>query len=231
MDEISLGPQRDPRSPFGRWLIALAVAVAVAIAATLALTRGGGGGQHAGGSPSRSAGPPAPGPSPTTAPGTVLLSCGSATAGQLGSDWRAESLRAGPLWFIDGRQFGYVHHHAPRRYGHATRQPGRLHLVVMVIGVNPGSAVVMRPAMNASSFFWFADGVHPGGGNALPAGDSGFTLVACRRGNTGPGSQITAFYLGFYIRAGRVAPVEVWPSGASRPIRVILTCPVSSCPV
>src|SRR5690348_14000281 len=50
----------------------------------------------------------APGPPPTAVPGTVLLSCDSANWGQLGPDWRAGSLRAGPLWFVDGRQLGYV---------------------------------------------------------------------------------------------------------------------------
>src|SRR5215469_5009412 len=42
--------------------------------------------------------------------GTMLLTCNDANWGQLESNWRAGSVRAGPLWFVAGRIDGYVHH-------------------------------------------------------------------------------------------------------------------------
>jgi hypothetical protein len=99
----------------------------------------------------------------------------------------------------------------------------------MIVEVASGSTVVMKPAAEAHPYFRFVNGFHPGGGNPLPAGDSGFTFVACPRGQAGPNGQVTDFYLGFSIQARRAAVVEVWPSASSHPIWVTFTCPVSSC--
>jgi hypothetical protein len=104
----------------------------------------------------------------------------------LGPDWRAASLKAGPLWFVDGRQSGYVHYSGPHGAGRAIQRRGPFHLIVMVVEVASGSTVVMKPAAEARPYFRFVNGFHPGGGNPLPAGDSGFTFVACPRGQAGP---------------------------------------------
>ncbi len=106
MDEISQGPKRDFRLPSSRWLVVVAAAGLIAVIATLVLT--GGGGRHAAARPP-SGSTALAAPSPTAAPGTVLLTCDSANWGQLASNWRAGSLKAGPLWFVYGRQQGYVH--------------------------------------------------------------------------------------------------------------------------
>jgi hypothetical protein len=193
LDEISQGPRRDVRLPAARWLAVAAAAGLAAVITTLVVTGGGG---------RRPAVPPhGPGPlaapSPAAAAGTVLLACGSAAGGSWGSDWRAGSLRAGPVWFADGRQFGYVRYGRPHGAGRAIQRRGRLHLVVMVVEVDSGSTVVIKPAPGARPYFRFVDGFHPGGGNGLPAGESGFTFVSCPRGHAGPNGQVTGFYLGF----------------------------------
>ena len=171
----------------------------------------------------------APGPSPTAVPGTVLLACDSANQGQLGPDWRAGSLRAGPLWFVGGRQLGFVHDGGWPGAGRAVHRHGKFHLVVMIVEVMPGSTVVMEPAAAARSYFRFVDGFGPGAGYQLPAGDTGFTFAACPRGTPGPNGQVTDYYLGYSIETGRAAPVEVRPSAMPRPIRVIFTCPARGC--
>lgn len=227
LDEISQEPKRDFRLPSWRWLVAAAAACVIAATAALVVT--GGGRHHAAASPGTSALPSARGRSPAAAPGTVLLTCASATRGQLGPDWRAQSLRAGPLWFADSRQTGYVHNGVPRTAAHATQRPGLDHLVVMIVEVASGSTVVMKPAASARSYLRFVNGFHPGGSNQLPAGDSGFTFVSCPRGHAGANGRVTDFYLGFSIQAGHAAGVEVWPSASSRPIRVTFTCPGSIC--
>lgn len=228
MDEISQGPKREFRLPSRRWLVAAAAVGLIAATTTLVLTSGGGG-RRAAAPPIRSAVRSIPRPSPTAAPGTVLLSCASAAQGQLGPDWRAESLQAGPLWFVDGRQFGYVHSGDPLGAGRAFQRRGTLHLMVMVVEVKSGSVVVMKPAAAARPYFRFLNGFHPGGGNELPANDSGFTFISCPRGHVGPNGQVTDFYLGFSIQAGHAAVVDIWTSASGRPIRVTFTCPASGC--
>jgi hypothetical protein len=110
LDVISQDPKRDFRLPPGRWLAVLAATGLIAAVIALVLT---GGGQRAvppTGRPTALAAPaPSPSPSPSDAPRTILLTCDAANPGQLDPSWRAASLRAGPVWFVDGRQLGYAH--------------------------------------------------------------------------------------------------------------------------
>lgn len=226
MDEISQGPKREFRLPSGRWLV-IVVAVAVTaglLAAAMLLVVTGGGGRHVA-TPGATIALPAAAPSPTAAPGTMLLTCGSATWGSLGPNWRSGSLRAGALWFVAGRQLGYVHPGGSLGADRTSQRPGRLHLVVMIVEVKFGSTVVLKPAPGSRSYFRFWDGFRPGGGNPLPAGDTGFTFDSCPRGSTGPNGPVTDFYLGFSIQAGRAVPADTWTSGGSRPIRLLFTAP------
>lgn len=213
--------------PSVRWLVLVTMVGLVAAVTTLVLTAGGG--RHATVPPKGSTPRAAPVPSPAAAPGTVLLTCDPAGQSQLASNWRAGSLRAGPLWFVGGSQQGYVHDGGWQGAGRAVQRPGKLRLGVMIVQVMPGSAVVMKPAAGTPSYFRFVDGFGSGVGYKLPAGDTGFTFAACPRGLGGPYGQGTDFYLGFSMEAGRAAPVEVWPSARSRPIRVIFTCPARGC--
>lgn len=227
MDEISQEPKRDFWLPSRRWLTLMTAAGLVAALAAVVLT--GGGGHHAAAAPKGTAPLTARAPSPTAAPGTVLLTCDSANGGPLGSHWRAKSLQAGPLWFVYGRQQGYVHHGGWHAGGRVTPRSGKRLAGVMIIGVTPGSTVVMKATATAWPYFRFVDGFGSVADNKRAAGEPGFTFVACPRGSGGPSGQVTDFYLGFSIEAGRAAPVEVWPSAVSRPIQVIFTCPGLGC--
>lgn len=235
MDVISQGPERDPRLPAGRWLAVTAAIGLIAGVIALALT---GGGKHTG---SRSAPPTtasvtapaatpatlaAPLPHPATAPGTVLLGCDSATPGQLAPGWRTASLRAGPVWFVDGRQIGYVHGSA--WHSATAARHGTLQFVVMIVEVTTGTTAVIKPEAAATRYFHFVAGYSPAG-NQLPAGDTGFTLVACPPGTRGLNGAVTDFYLGFATEPGWAAPVDVSSAGMIRPIRLIFTCPARGC--
>ena len=83
----------------------------------------------------------------------------------------------------------------------------------------------MKAVPQSRSYFRFFDGFHPGGGNPLPAGDTGFTFVPCPRTSPGPNGRVTDFYLGFAIDAGRAAPVEVWTSASRQPLWLTFTAP------
>jgi hypothetical protein len=169
-------------------------------------------------------GSPAPRTSraPAPAPGTVLRTCSDANWGQLQSNWRADSFRAGPVWFVFGRQDGYVHNAGFRPVRHRYRgvKGG-----VMITEVADGSTITMKPTSRARLYFRFVDGFNGPRPNYLPVGDAGFTLSACPRGAAGPNGPVTDFYLGFLFKAARSAPVDIWTGTSVRPIRVIFTYP------
>ena len=171
----------------------------------------------------------APTPSPTGAPGTVLLTCDSANGGGLPSNWRRVSLRAGPLWFAYGRQFGYVHYGSSPNVGLTVTRRGKVRLGMMIVEVTDGSTVVMNVAPAARSYFHFLAGFGPGVGYKLGNGATGYTFISCPPGTAGPNGQVTDFYLGFAIEAGSRAPVEIWRSPSARPILVTFTCPGRGC--
>jgi len=225
LDEISQGPKRDFRMPSGRWLAALAVTGLIAGGLALGLSGGGPRVASPTGSPTTLA---TPAPPASAAPGTVLLTCDSATPGQLAPNWRAGSLRAGPVWFVDGRQLGYAHDDSWHPVTSVVPRHGGFQFVVMIVEVSTGSTAVITPAAAARSGFRFVDGYSPDA-NQLPAGDTGFTLASCPRGTRGLNGAVTDFYLGFSIEPGRAAAVDIRSPAMSHPIRVIFTCPASGC--
>lgn len=163
-------------------------------------------------------------PASSRAPGTVLRDCNSANLGQLPADWREESLRVGPLWFVYGNELGYVHYD---KSGRATAARGHgdqpYHLRVMIVNVAYGSIAVMRASKASHSYFHFVSSFYSGGGRRIPSGDNGFTFVGCpRTAQPSPNGKITSFNLGFDIEDGHSAPVSIWWPGLSRPVRVIL---------
>ena len=159
----------------------------------------------------------------------MVLTCQDANWGQLQSNWRAVSAKEGPLWFVFGRRDGYVHASTFRTAGHSSAPVIRGD-DVMVVEVANGATVTLKPASVARSYFHFVDGFNGPSPNVLPAGDTGFTFAACPRADVGPNGHVTDFYLGFSIKAGRAAPVDIWPGPDARPIRVIFTCPARPAP-
>jgi hypothetical protein len=219
MDEINIGPKHEFRLPSRRWLVLASVLALVAAMVTVIMTVG-----HAGRVP-RPKGPSvaaaAPAPSVTRAPDSLLLTCAAANWGQLERNWRAASLKVGPLWLYGGRKFAYV----PRRIVPGTasviRQSRRQLGAVMIVEVSDGSTVVMKASDKALPYFHFIYGYNGRAGNPLPMGDTGFTLSSCPKGQAGPNGMVTDFRLGFVIGAGHVAAVDVQASASSNPVRVI----------
>jgi hypothetical protein len=224
LDVISQGPKRDSRLPSGRWLAVLAATGLIAAVTALLLTDGSHHAVSPAGRPTALAAP-----APSAVPGTVLLTCDSAVPGQLAPDWRAASLRAGPVWFVDGRQLGYVHEDGWRAAPPAVPVHGRFQFVVMIVEVTAGSTAVIKPEAAAGRYFHFVDGYILAGYDQMPAGETGFTLTACPRGTPGFNGAVTDFDLGFSIEPGWAAPVDVSSSAMPRPVRVIFTCPARGC--
>ncbi len=168
----------------------------------------------------------APGPLPMAVPGTLLLTCDSVLWGQLQPDWRAGSLRVGPLWLVGARQLGYAH------LGHAQppggTQPVRAaagRAIEMLVHVDAGSTVAIRAAGAPPDFRFTEAGLGP---DISRAGNRGFTLASCPRGADGSGGWTDFYDLGFFVVPGHAASVEVWTSLAARPVWLTFTAPAGA---
>ena len=211
--------------------------MAVAIAGTL-VTRGILAAGPAGGGPAGT-GPAVPGPalSPaavpsstaTGAPGTVLRDCPSNNGGTLGSDWKAHSVHAGPVWFI------YVRPATTPSPSHRLTI-GKTRASAMIIAVRDGHTAVVTAAPSLGGRFRFlADFNNSGTPYTLSEGAPGITLAGCPASQVGhhvpardaPG--LTMFWEGFVTDLRGCIPLEVRASSGSQPVRVTIAATDGGC--
>ncbi len=238
-DEISQGPDKGSRLPRPpRWLTAAAVAGLVAVAAALTVTRSGGRDSTA--APATPAAtqapsaPPAPAtaaparlPQVTVAAGTVLLTCDSASVGQLRPGWRAGSLQVGTLWFVGGRRLGYVRLGRGGRAGAPAGPSEPSRQVEMLVHVDAGAAVVMRSAAGTWPSFEFLNSPASTGDFQGLDGGRGYTFVPCPAADTAHGGRTDFYDVGFSIAPGHTASVEVWTATDARPVWLTFTAPAA----
>jgi hypothetical protein len=159
---------------------------------------------------------------PSAAPGTVLRDCQSNNSGTLGSNWKADSVHAGPVWFIYAR---------PKSNPPPSQRltVGKLTVSAMVIAVSNGRTAVVTAAPAVGGRFRFLASFHSGGNPyTLAEGAPGLTLAGCPAGPIGtdiaesyaPG--LTMFWQGYVTDLRGCIPLEVRTSPASQPIRVAL---------
>jgi hypothetical protein len=113
----------------------------------------------------------------------------------LGRDWRAGSLKAGPLWLVDGRRFAYVP-------GAAFKAPAS----------DPAVPAASGGRDDRRGLGSFAQGRH---------GLHAERLL----GDTGPNGPVTDFYLGSLSTLAARLQYRVQASASSRPIRLIFASP------
>jgi hypothetical protein len=171
----------------------------------------------------------APTSTSTAAPGTVLRDCQSSDGGTLGSDWKAASVQAGPVWFIYARPKGN-----PPSGQRLTA--GKLTASGMVIAVSNGrTAVVTAGPATRGRFRFLARFNSAGNPYTLAEGAPGLTLAGCPAGPAGthipesyaPG--LTMFWEGYVTDLRGCIPLEVRTSRASRPIRVTVPADNGGC--
>ena len=219
------------------WRLAVACVAAVAAVAAVGVTvplithgvTGGSAGRGpAGGGPATSATRPAavmpaatPTSVPTAAPGTVLRDCQNNNNGTLSPDWKAQSIHAGPVWFIlarGGEPF-------PRGQRLAR---GLVTAGAFVIAVSNGRTAIVTDAPAAAGRFRFLAGFTGSNAYRKRVGAPGLTLVGCPPGPAGtdipesyaPG--LTMFWQGYVNNLGSCIPLEVRTPSARQPIRVTL---------
>jgi hypothetical protein len=218
------GIRRRHRRHVWRVAVACVVAVtAVGIAAPL-VTRG----MLAGAGPAGIS-PAGPASGPTAAPGTVLRDCASNNNGTLGSDWKARSVHAGPVWFIYAR---------PMSTPSSGDRPiaGKVIASAMVIAISNGRTAVVRTAPAVSERFRFLARFNGSGKPyTLAEGAPGLTLAGCPTGPAGtdipaayaPG--LTLFWEGYVTGVRACVPLVVRTSPAGRPIRVTIAAAGAGC--
>ena len=213
----------------GTACVAAAAAAGIAVPLiTHEVTGGSAGSGPAGGRPAAPATGPAvvmptatPAPVPTAAPGTVLRDCQNNNNGTLSPDWKAQSIHAGPVWFIlarGGEPF-------PRGQRLAR---GLVTAGAFVIAVSNGRTAIVTDAPAAARRFRFLAGFTGSSAYRMRVGAPGLTLVGCPPGLTGtdiPASYapgLTMFWQGYVNNLGSCIPLEVRTPSAHHPIRVAL---------
>jgi hypothetical protein len=219
------GIRRKHRSHLRRVGAACLTAVAAAGIAVPLATRGIPAGPATPGATS----PAVPTGTPTGAPGTVLRDCQSNNNGTLGADWEADSVHAGPVWFIYMR---------PTNSAVSSQRlvAGKLTASAMVIAVSNGrTAVVTAAPATRGRLRFLAHFNNDGSPYTLAEGAPGLTLVGCPVGPAGtdiPASYapgLTMFWEGYVTDLRGCIPLEVSTSSARQPIRVIMPAPGGGC--
>jgi hypothetical protein len=178
---------------------ALAIALVVAVPLSVPSLRPGGHGIPAGPAAAR--------------PGTVLQRCQDQFVdGSYGPGWQADSLRAGPLWFVQARPV-WVTGSDPQPSG------------VLPVVIQDGAYAAVTVAGRSRGTFRFRYG--PGttrDGFTLRDGSAGVTFVACSPGHDESGYPGYTVFDGLFIVARFPACVslDVWTLHARQPIHVTL---------
>jgi hypothetical protein len=199
MERIRRRHRRHVRRVVAACASALAVIAVAAPSAIHVLGTGQPSAGQASGEPLSGGQPVVPGsshaPTPTAAAGTILRDCASQNYSDLsGTNWKARSIQAGPLWFVYARTSG----------------------LSSIVAVRAGATVVVRDAPAAHSRYLFL----PGTNASVRAGKPGVTFVACPASYMGP---ITFWWVSYNNAGLRCVPLQVQTPNARKPIRVVLS--------
>jgi hypothetical protein len=159
-------------------------------------------------------GPSPVGPPVRRAAGTVLRECQDANNGQISRHWRAQSLHAGPVWFVYAKVPGVWSGSRPLPHGRLGGQAG-------VIAIRAGQRAVVRVTGPARARFRFLPGFDSNDVYTLRGGLPGLTLGGC------PG-VLTMFWQGYVSSVGCV-PLVVRALPHGRPVQATLSASGRPC--
>jgi len=140
----------------------------------------------------------------------------------MSSNWQADSVHAGPVWFIFMR---------PKNTASSSQRlvAGKLTSAAMAIAISNGrTAVVTAVPATKGRYRFLAHFNNDGSPYTLAEGAPGLTLVGCPVSPAGTGIPasdapgLTIFWEGYVTDLRGCIPLEVRTSAASEPIRVIL---------
>jgi hypothetical protein len=165
----------------------------------------------------------------TAAPGTVLRDCESANPGTLSPDWKAQSVHAGPVWFI------YARPGSIRSPGHPPAS-GNVRVSAMIIAVSNAHTAVVTGIPGLGGRLRFLANVSAGQRASLAQGAAGLTLAGCPAAAPGvarvpaayaPG--LTMFWEGYVTDLRGCLPLQVRAMPAGPPVRVTVAPAGGSC--
>jgi hypothetical protein len=153
------------------------------------------------------------------APGTILRDCQSNNGGEPEiAGYRARSVRAGPVWFVWGKQRGYWP--VSKDLGN-----GQVSAVGVPMAVQAGASAVVRVAPGALARFRFLSTFNTADKYRLRQGRSGITFAACPASYLGP---VTVFWIGYLNGGLSCVPFQVSVAG-ERPVQVALSASGGVC--
>jgi hypothetical protein len=160
--------------------------------------------------------PPAPAPAQRAAPGTVLDACASAIDENLGLGWRQQSVRAGPLWFIDLRQQSATYYR---------RSP--IAIGGLEVAVQDSAKAWVTAAGASRGYFRFLFGPSDfkagvDGHYTVADGEAGVTFVGCPADQAWSFERGYTLYGGYYLIAGspRQVALDIWTTAGRKPTRI-----------
>jgi hypothetical protein len=149
-----------------------------------------------------------------TRPGTVLRDCRDQFAnGSYGPGWRTDSLRAGPLWFVQARPAWVTGGTGPRPFGA---------LPVLIRDGGYAAVTVAGPSRGTFRFLYGSGTTRDS--YTLRDGSAGVTFAACSPGHDESAYPGYTVFWGLFIVARFPACVslDVWTLHARQPIHVTL---------
>jgi len=167
-----------------------------------------------------------PGPTvpsrPHAGPNTALRDCQNANGGTLSSDWKRQSVHAGPVWFMFARPANGVQ--KPR--------PSTVAASALPIAVSNGHTAVVTAAPSVAGRFRFLASFNSANQPyTLSEGKRALKLVGCPAGPTGfdiPASYapgLTMWWQGYVTNLRGCIPLDVRVPPATKVIRVSLAAP------
>ncbi len=132
--------------------------------------------------------------------------------------YRAQSVHAGPVWFVWARDKGYWPVSRPLSHG-------QVQGVGVPVAVQAGATAVVRVASAARSRFRFLAGFNGSDRYSLHDGQAGVTFAACPASYLGP---VTVFWVGYLNGGLSCVPFTVTVPG-QRPIRLALSADGGTC--
>ena len=162
-------------------------------------------------------------PIPSAGPHTALRDCMNSNGGQMSSNWKSQSVQAGPVWFMFAR---------PPASGAHKLHSGKVIASALAIAVSNGHTAIVTAAPSAAGRFRFV--AHFNDSNqpyTLAEGSRALKLVGCPATKIAPGIPVgdapglTIWWQGFVTTLRGCVPVDVREPPSTKVTRVTLAAP------
>jgi hypothetical protein len=152
--------------------------------------------------------------------------CETAVYGELAAGWRKNSIVAGPLAFVYGKDY------ARPSFAVDRGRNGRYHPIKVLVVVENGAVVTVaipRAARSYASLFYDEARFGTGGRVHVAQGDEQVTFKACRDGESPYARHETQFNGGFIVAGSRCVPLVLTTNKDASQRRVMFSFAAGDC--